>query len=94
MLAATSLPFQLPHHHNISCHVIAMSAATSSPRQLPHHRHVSCHIIAMLMAMSFMSDMAIKSVMFILVINDGPGLRWVGLDYFMTVINHHGFSNL
>jgi len=98
MLAATSLPFQLPHHHNISCHVIAMSAATSLPYQLPHHHHischVSCHIIATLTAMSFMSDMAIKFVTFIFVINDGPGLRWVGLGYFMTVLNHHGLSNL
>jgi len=84
----------LPRHCHFSCHIITTSAATSSPCQLPHHRHVSCHIIATLMAMSFMSDMAIQSVTFIFIINDGPGLRWVGLDYFMTVLNRHGLSNL
>ena len=93
-IIATSSPSQLPRHHHVSCHVIAISAATSSQHQLPCHCHVSCHIIATLTAMSFMSDMAIKYVTFIFVINDGPGLRWVGLDYFMTVLNRHGLSNL
>jgi len=61
-----------PCHHNISCH-------------RPCQRHIIFHVCATSSAMWMSCDLAIEFMTFIFIINNGPGLGWMGLRLFYDI---------